>query len=754
MLVVTAIKELKTNGVVVGYRLQDSNNATMDIKTEAIIEAYRANKVKISNLNIKDDNSIEFIQPQDKTETKPVEKPAQPEVKVQEHTQSSETTQENETDDIQRMKRIIKKLNEATKVYEQGKDEIMPNIVWDKLYDELMVLEQKTGVVLNDSPTVNVGYEVVSDLPKEKHNKKMLSLAKTKDKDELASFLGNQQGLLSWKLDGLTVVLTYEGGKLTKAVTRGNGDIGELVTPNAKQFKNIPRQIVFTNKLVLRGEAIIKYSTFEKINSAIAIEDDKYKNPRNLCSGSVRQLDSKVTAERNVEWYCFEVVECEGKNLSNNIDEQFNFLKVLGFDTVEYKVVNKDNIGEALKYFEDKVVNKSYDIPSDGLVITYRDKAYGLSLGTTSKTPKHSLAFKWEDETVESEIEYIEWSPSRTGLINPVAVFKPIDINGSTVSRASVHNVSIFLSLELGYGDKVSVYKANMIIPQILDNLTRSASCEIPSACPCCGGETEIHEEPDSGVLTLWCTDPDCPAKGNRLFEHFVSRDAMNIDGIGKSIISKFTELGILTDLVSMFHIEDYEDLITNLDGFGDKSFENMVNAIDKARDVKLQNLIYALGIPNIGLATANTICKHFKYDMRSTVTASYHDLLEIDTIGDVIAASFVEYFANEDNARQFVNLLKEVHLIEQTVSTNTSMSGVTICVTGDVDIFPNRRVIKDLVESLGGKLTGSVSHSTNYLVTNDTTSGSRKNKAAQEYGIPILTEKEFIDTFNLSEYI
>ncbi|MBO5387550.1 MAG: NAD-dependent DNA ligase LigA [Lachnospiraceae bacterium] len=643
---------------------------------------------------------------------------------------------------------LIGVLNKAREVYEQGTDEIMSNYEYDKLYDELLSIEAELGMALNNSPTQRVGYEVVSKLPKETHATPMLSLDKTKDRESLVSWLNGKEGILSWKMDGLTVVLTYEDGKLVKAVTRGNGEVGEVVTPNVKQFKNVPRHIAFKGKLVLRGEAIITYSDFEKINSNIALDDEKYKNPRNLCSGSVRQLDSGITAQRNVKWYAFEIVEAGQNNLVQDVEKQLTWLKLLGFSVVEYESVTPANILQAIERFSTKV--KTNDVPTDGLVLTYKDKEYGKSLGRTSKFPRHSIAFKWQDETAISTIEFIEWSPSRTGLINPVAVFKPVDIEGSTVQRASVHNVSIFADLELGYGDRVEVYKANMIIPQISDNLDRTATCEIPAHCPCCGCETEIHEDPNSGVLTLWCMNADCDAKGNRLFEHFVSRDAMNIDGISKATLVTFAEAGIISDLASIFKLAEHQDEIVNLEGFGFKSFYNMINAIEKARDVKLANLIYSLGIPNIGLATAKLICKNFGYDMKSTVTATYDQLIQIEGIGDVIAESFVDYFANSDNANHFVRLLNEVRLIKEEVSTDTSMSGVTICVTGDVYIFPNRRAVKEIVENMGGKLTGSVSRSTSYLVTNDTTSGSNKNKAAQAYGIPILTEQEFIDKFNI----
>ena len=740
-----ALQALKKNGLLYGYKLQDENGTIMDIKTEAIIGAIKANKINISNLYI--DSSGSLIMSNDNTSSTEKTKSDTPSKEVVLDKSLGDNNSSNH--DIVRMQYLISTLNKATKVYEQGKDELMNNKEWDSLYDELVTLEAKTGTVLGDSPTQNIGYEVVSNLPKETHETRMLSLEKTKSRDDLKAFLGTHEGVLSWKLDGLTVVLTYIDGDLDKAVTRGNGEVGEIVTPNVKQFKNVPRHIALPGKLVLRGEAIIKYSTFERINQAITSEDDKYKNPRNLCSGSVRQLDSKITAERSVEWYCFEVLSSSVKTLSNNFDEQLAFAKVLGFDVVENHVVNSSNIDNIIDDFSNKI-KAGYDIPSDGLVLTYRNRTYGNSLGCTTKTPRHSKAFKWKDEVAETELLDIEWSPSRTGLINPVAIFKPVDLEGSTVGRASVHNVSILKELELGYGDIIEVYKANMIIPQISSNKTCSDTCEIPEVCPACGGPTSIHEEPSSGVLTLWCENEDCPAKGNRLLKHFVSRDAMNIDGISGKTLEKLVDEGLITDFASIYHLNEHRRAISEMEGFGDKSFMNMISAIEKSRVCKVSNLLYALGIPNVGLATAKLICKHFNYDLGDIVCASYNQLVYIDGIGDVIADSIVEYFNNEDKLQELTDLVKELKFVQEKVSEDTSMNGVVICVTGAVNIFPNRKAVQNAIEDRGGKFTTSVSRSTSYLVTNDTSSGSRKNRAAQEYGITILTEKEFIDKFNI----
>lgn len=736
------------NGNVIGYKLKDETGKEMEVNIEAIIGAIKANKINILNLRVDESDKLVVIKKEERnTETTKIE-PKKVDVK-QIKSVASVKYQSSGDDKIDRIHELVNLLNKARYAYEQEDEEIMSNYEYDKLYDELKALEEETGTVLNNSPTVNVGYEVVSDLPKKTHQTPMLSLEKTKERDELIAFLNGREGVLSWKLDGLTVVLTYDNGVLTEAVTRGNGEVGEVVTANAKTFENLPRKIAYTGHLVLRGEATISYADFEAINSSLPVGEEPYKNPRNLCSGSVRQLDSSITAERHVNWTCFNIESYDG-NLVNEVDKQLEAMKMLGFDVVEYEVVNPSNLLEAINRFEAKIINKEMGRPSDGLVLTYRDKAYGKSLGRTAKAPRHSKAFKWQDETAVTTVTGVEWSVGKSGVITPVIEFVPTDIEGSTVSRASSHNVSIFLDMEFGIGDEIEVYKANMIIPQVSENLTRSGTCEIPGICPCCGCPTEIHEDPKSGVYTLWCMNADCEAKGNRLFKHFVSRDAMNIDGISGSTLETLSEAGIITDLPSIFHLDQHQNEIINMSGFGQKSYINMVTAINNARNVKLANLIYSLAIPNIGLATAKLICKHFNYDLADTVAATYDDLINIEGIGDVIADSFVGYFNDEANLDQFIRLVKELNIIHEEISSDTSMSGVTICVTGDVYIFPNRRAIKDLVESKGGKLTGSVSRSTNYLVTNDTTSGSRKNKAAQEYGIPILTEQEFIDKFNL----
>ena len=729
----TALKELFKNNKVVGYVLKDSRGNEMKVDSNSIKNALQQGKIEIDNIKINSDGELVFVK--DTVEPK---------------TEGEVKTVAGNKSDSERMIELVEILNKARYAYEQEDREIMSNFEYDKLYDELLALEKKTGTTLSNSPTINVGYEVVSELPKERHTSPMLSLAKTKSVSDVVNFVGNQNAIISWKMDGLTVVLTYIDGKLAKAVTRGNGEVGELVTSNAKQFKNIPLTIPYKNELVIRGEAAITYSDFNRINAGIA-DEMKYKNPRNLASGSVRQLDSSITAQRSVKFYAFTLVDPEKHNVKT-VGESFDFLTKLGFKTVDHMLITRANAELAINKFTEAAKNHKIDIPVDGLVITYDNIAYGKSLGLTAKTPRHSIALKWEDEEVVTTIRDIEWSASKTGLLNPVAIFDPVDIEGSTVSRASVHNVSIFAGLELGYGDQVKVYKANMIIPQISENLTRSGTFGVPSICPVCGGPTELRQDPNSGVYTLYCINSDCPAKGNRLLKHFVSRDAMNIDGISGATLEKLASFGIIDSFASVFRIKNHPE-IASIEGFGMTSFRNMVNAVEKARNVKPANLVYALSIPNVGLQTAKVICKHFNNDIVAVVNASYNELARIDGIGDVIASSFYNWFHNSENAQAFLELFEEVNVIQEAVvkaDSSDPIYGKTFCVTGAVYIFSNRDQVKAVIESRGGKLTGSVSKSTNYLITNDTGSGSRKNKAAQEFGIPILTEQEFINKFNI----
>lgn len=646
-------------------------------------------------------------------------------------------------DKSERIKDLVELLNKANKAYYQEANEIMTNFEYDKLYDELVGLEKETGMVLSNSPTVNVGYQVVSQLPKEQHNSPMLSLDKTKEVGALADFAGDRKCLLSWKMDGLTVVLTYENGELVKAVTRGNGLVGEVITNNAKTFKNIPISIPYKGRLTLRGEAIIKYSDFEQINREIEDADSKYKNPRNLCSGSVRQLNSQVTAERNVNFVAFALINADDVDFGNSIEQQYKWMESQGFQVVEYRVVTRNSMEDAVKYFAEKI--QTYDYPSDGLVLMFDDIEYGLSLGTTAKFPRNGIAFKWEDEQAETTLKYIEWSPSRTGLINPVAVFEPVELEGTTVSRASVHNISIMEELELGSGDRIKVYKANMIIPQISENLTKSGIDDLPKECPVCGHATEVKAE--NGIKTLYCPNSQCPAKHVKLFTLFVSRNGMDIDGLSEETLEKFIDAGYIKEFADIFHLDRYYEEIVATPGFGQKSYDNLMDSVEKARNVELSALIYSLGIPNIGSANAKLICKAFNNNIEKIRNASVEELIEIDGIGEIMAEKFCQYFADEDNIKKLDNLLKEVNIAEPEENTTPqNMDGLTFVITGSVEHFANRNELKSYIEKHGGKVTGSVSAKTNYLINNDAMSASSKNKKAKQLGVEIVTEEVFLE--------
>ena len=641
-----------------------------------------------------------------------------------------------------RMQELVELLNKASKAYYQDAAEIMSNFEYDKLYDELLALEQELGITMANSPTVNVGYEVLSELPKERHEKPMLSLDKTKEVSRLKEFLGQQKAFLSWKLDGLTIVLTYQNGKLEKAVTRGNGEIGEVITNNAKTFKNLPLKIAYQGELILRGEAIISYSDFEKINAEIEDVEAKYKNPRNLCSGSVRQLNNEITAKRNVKFFAFSLVKAEGVEFENSRINQLNWLKEQGFDVVEGYEVTADTIEEKVAYFADQISKN--DFPSDGLVLVYDDIAYGQSLGSTSKFPRDSFAFKWADEIRETRLLEIEWSASRTGLLNPVAIFEPVELEGTTVSRASVHNISIMEELELGVGDKIEVYKANMIIPQIASNLTRSGVKDIPQECPVCHGKTEIRQVSDTKAL--YCTNEDCGAKHLKAFSLFVSRDALNVEGLSEATLEKFLAKGFINSYSDMFHLERHAEEIKSMEGFGEKSYVNLQKSVEKARVTTLPKLIYGLGIANIGLANAKVICKEFHYDIEKMIHLTEDDLNAISGIGPVIAKAYVEYFANEKHVEELKRLLEELEVPQEEKSAEAQIfENVTFVITGSVEHFANRNEVKDVIESKGGKVTGSVTAKTNYLINNDVNSTSSKNKKAKELGIPIITEEEFL---------
>ena len=648
----------------------------------------------------------------------------------------------------ERMKELVSLLNKASRAYYQEAQEIMSNYEYDRLYDELKELEDELGITLSNSPTVNVGYEVVSELPKERHESPMLSLDKTKEVEELKNFVGDQKVLMSWKMDGLTVVLTYRDGKLYKAVTRGNGEVGEVITNNAKVFKNVPVQIAYQGELILRGEAVIGYKDFEKINQEIEDVDARYKNPRNLCSGSVRQLNNQITAKRNVMFYAFTLVQADGVDFQNSRACQMEWLKSQGFTTVEYYMVTRDTVEDEVAKFSSKISEN--DFPSDGLVLTYDDIAYGRSLGRTAKFPRDSFAFKWQDEIRETVLREIEWSPSRTGLINPVAIFDPVELEGTTVSRASVHNISIMEELELGIGDRIEVYKANMIIPQIAENLTRSGVKDIPCKCPVCQGETKIRQV--GNAKALYCMNPECQAKHVKSFALFVSRDALNIEGLSEATLEKFISRGYIHTFADIFHLDQYKEEIQKMEGFGEKSYKKLTESIQKARTTTLPRVIYSLGIAGIGLANAKVICRELKYDVESLLKVSEEELNEIQGVGEVLAKAFVGYFADAKHVENFRRLLNELTIPEETVTKQQIFEGVNFVITGSVKHFANRGEVKELIESLGGKVTGSVTSKTNYLINNDVTSTSSKNKKANELGIPIISEETFLELVNQGE--
>ena len=645
-----------------------------------------------------------------------------------------------------RMQELVELLNRASRAYYQEATEIMSNFEYDKLYDELLSLEAELGYTMASSPTVNVGYEVLSELPKERHEKPMLSLDKTKEVSRLKEFLGNQKAFLSWKLDGLTIVLTYLNGELKKAVTRGNGEIGEVITNNAKTFKNLPLKIGYPGELILRGEAIIGYRDFERINEEIEDVDAKYKNPRNLCSGSVRQLNNAITAGRNVKFFAFSLVKAEGVDFQNSRIRQLEWLKEQGFEVVEGCAVTADTIEEKVKEFSERIVEN--DFPSDGLVLVYDDIAYGQSLGMTSKFPRDSFAFKWADEIRETKLLEIEWSASRTGLLNPVAIFEPVELEGTTVSRASVHNISIMEELELGIGDTIEVYKANMIIPQIADNLTRSGVKDIPKECPVCHGRTEIRKVSDTKAL--YCTNEDCGAKHLKSFALFVSRDALNIEGLSEATLEKFIAKGFINTYSDIFHLDRYEAEIKSMEGFGEKSYVNLQKSVEKARETSLPKLIYGLGIANIGLANAKVICREFRYDIEKMIHLTEEELSAIPGIGPVIAGAYVDYFADEKHVQELRTLLGELKIKAEEESGQAQIfTNKNFVITGSVEHFANRNEVKELIESKGGKVTGSVTSKTDYLINNDVNSTSSKNKKAKELGISIITEEQFLEMLN-----
>lgn len=652
---------------------------------------------------------------------------------------------DNITKDVSRLKELTLQLNAAAEAYYEKNIEIMSNLEYDRLYDELEKLEEKTRVVLANSPTHEVGYVAVNKLEKQSHPTKMLSLDKTKDVDALKSWLADQNGVLSWKLDGITVVLTYEDGRLSKAVTRGNGEVGEVITANALQFKNIPSRIPFKSELTIRGEAYINYSDFERINEELPELDAKYKNPRNLCSGSVRQLDSKVTAERNVNFTAFYISAEKLSTDTNSHIERLEWLKNQGFDVVESKLVCRDNLIETVEEFKRKIPHM--DIPSDGLVLVYDDIDYGKSLGATSKFPRNAMAFKWADELAQTTLLEIKWSASRTGLINPIAVFEPVELEGTTVSRASVHNVSILKELSLDVGDRIEVYKANMIIPQISKNLTTGDTYAAPPKnCPVCKSKTKLVD--DSGVEVLYCTNPECAAKKVKAFSLFVARDALNIANISEATIKAFIEKGFLREFSDIFKLKEYGEEITAMKGFGKKSFDKLVQSIEEARKTTAARLLYALGIENIGSVNANAIAEHCEEDFLRIMDITYDELIKINGVGEILAKAVIKYFSDKYKREEVGRLLGELEISvsKEAGVESLKLKGLSIAITGSLRTFANRGELGELIRLNGGKPVSTVGSRTDILINNDKNSPSAKNKKAKQLGIPIITEDEFLE--------
>ena len=656
-------------------------------------------------------------------------------------------------DKRKRIEELVELLNQAGKAYYEEGQEIISNLEYDKAYDELVRLEEETGIVLSASPTQNVGYSVATALPKEEHASPMLSLDKTKSVETLQSFLGEQKGILSWKLDGLTVVMTYEKGELVKAVTRGNGRIGEIVTENAKRFRNLPLRIPFKGRLVLRGEALILYSDFAKINEEIPEEGAKYKNPRNLCSGSVRQLDPKITWERRVYFFPFTLVSVEEgedgasreggglPDFHNSHEAEFEFLEQQGFQVVGRRAVNKEELPGAVSDFSEQV--KKNDFPSDGLVLLMDDISYGKSLGTTAKFPRNALAFKWEDEEEKTILREVEWSPSRTGLINPVAIFDPVELEGTVVSRASLHNISYLEDLKLGIGDEITVYKANMIIPQIGENLTKSGQLPIPEHCPACHEETKIVQDKEAKML--YCENPHCPAKRIKQFALFVSRDALNIEGLSEMTLEKFIGKGFIQELPDLFSLKEHKEEIIAMEGFGQKSYDKLIENAEKARETSLARLLYGLGIGGIGASNARVLSEAFHEDAEELSRAELSEVVSIKGIGPILGESIVRYFKEEENCRLFRKLLSILHLHREEKAENTALSGEVFVITGSLNHFQNRKELEEEIRKAGASTASSISKNTSYLINNDKNSTSSKNKKAQELGIPILSEEDFL---------
>jgi len=639
------------------------------------------------------------------------------------------------------MKELVELLNRAAKSYYQDNISIMSDMEYDKLYDELESLEKNMGIVLSDSPTMKVGYEIMSSLKKVRHESRMLSLDKTKEISKLRTFLGDNIGILSWKMDGLTIVLKYKDGLLAQALTRGNGEVGEDITHNARVFKNIPLKINYSGELVIRGEAVISFDDFNRINESLD-ENEKYKNPRNLCSGTVRQLNSEIAASRNVCFIAFSLVSSVDRDFNDSKAAKMKWLEELGFQIVESKIVDSQNVEDAVLDFEKNIASNKFT--SDGLVLTYDSINFSNSLGATAKFPRDSIAFKWKDETAETVLKDIIWNTSRTGLINPIAVFEPVELEGTTVNKASLHNLSIVENLRLGIGDRITVYKANMIIPQVAENITKSNTFSVPDKCAVCGGETEIVKMRDGRALK--CTNPNCEAQTVLEIVHYSSRDALNIEGFSEATIEKFVQKGFIKNYTDIYSLQNFKEEIVKMEGFGEKSFAKIITAVEKSKSAALENFIYGLGINNVGLSNAKLLCENFDYSFEKIIDAQFDELVNIDGFGEIIAHSVRKYFDDEKNVSLAIKAISFLDIKHSEKKKQQILEGKVFVITGDVSHYKNRKELQREIEMLGGKVTSSVSKKTSYLINNDILSKSSKNKKAMELGVDIISEEQFID--------
>ena len=667
-------------------------------------------------------------------------------------------------DKINIIKQLVELLNKANKAYYEKSNPIMTDREYDQLYNELVSLEKETGVILSGSPTQYAGYNIESKWDKITHEFPALSLNKTKDRNELVNWLGDKEGVLSWKEDGLTMIMSYDNGSLSTLASRGNGIVGENLTKNARYIHGIPLEIPYKGHLVVRGEALISYKTFEEINNLIENEEDRFKTPRNLASGTIRNLDSKIVANRNIEVKAFELVYAD--NMPKTYTEALNWLYDLGFDVVEYKEVTKDSLLEIIEWFESKIKDNEYS--SDGLVLVYNDIAYGKSLGTTSKFPLSGIAFKWNDDTYETTVTGIEWYASRNSL-NPVLVFNTVNIDGSDINKASIHNVNIMKSLELGIGDTVEIYLANKIIPQVADNQTRSNTFEIPDKCSVCGSPTEIITSEDGITQILVCTSESCPGKLLGKLKLFCSKEGMDIEGLSEATLQTFIDKGWLKDISDIYKLHLHETQMQHMKGFGKRSVTKLLNAIDESRTVTMANFIRALGIPLIGKTQSKALS-----DLCSGNIEKFEDMVycetdfsnKLDGFGEKRSNSILNWFGDETNFEIYNKLKKELTFIatdgfmnkpegEDNMSENNNnykdLSGQMFVITGSLNHFANRDELKSLLESLGAKVSGSVSKKTTALICNDSDSGSTKSRKAAELGIPVWTEDELLNNIKAS---